>query len=86
MRKWCFIQYLVKASIERRRISTVHQFYLCSQIIKTKLSSTEETVADTKVLVFSLLRSFILTPFDFAIVNRKQRSFFERRKRCTLKR
>ena len=37
---------------------------------------SEETVADTKVLVFSLMRSFILTPFDLAIVNRKQQSFF----------
>ena len=31
---------------------------------------------DTKVLVFSLLRTFIVTPFDLAIVNRNQRSFF----------
>ena len=32
-----------------------------------------ETIEDTKVLVFSLLRSFIVTPFDLAIFNRKQR-------------
>ena len=31
---------------------------------------------DTKVLVFSLMRSFIVAPFDLAIVNRQQRSFF----------
>ena len=66
-------------------------------IVKKSIPScpvSEETVADTKVLVFILMRSFIVTPFDLAVVNRKQLSFFvsffffffERRKRCTLKR
>ena len=69
MRERCFIQYLVKASAERRYTNFTYT-------VNTRLSSPGETVADTKILVFSLLRSFIVTPFDLAIVNRKQRSFF----------
>ena len=34
------VQYLVKPSTGRRRISTVHRFYQYSQIINTMLSST----------------------------------------------
>ena len=71
-----------------------HMFSLNKKKKKKKSCPVlEETVVDTKVLDFSLMRSFIV-PFDLAIVNRKQRSFFvsffffffERRKRCTLKR
>ena len=53
---------LVKANTERRRISTVHLFYLYSQNSIPSCPVPEETVADTKVLVFSLSRTFIVTP------------------------
>ena len=53
---------LVKASTERRRISTVHRFYLYSQKSIPSCPVPEETVAETKVLVFSLLRTSIVTP------------------------
>ena len=56
------VQCLVKANTERRRISTVHRFYLYSQKSIPSCPVPEETVADTKVLVFSLLRTFIVTP------------------------
>ena len=53
---------LVKANTERCRISMVHRFYLYSQKSIPSCPVPEETVADTKVLVFSLLRIFIVTP------------------------
>ena len=51
----------------------------------------EEILADTQILVFNLLRSFIVTQFDLAIVNRlrgRENSFrvFERKKKMPLKR
>ena len=53
---------LVKANTEKRGISTVHRFYLYSQKSIPSCPEPEETVVDTKVLVFSLLRTFIVTP------------------------
>ena len=49
---------LVKANTERCRISMVHRFYLYSQ----KSIPSCPVPEDTKVLVFSLLRIFIVTP------------------------
>ena len=81
---------LVKASTERRRISTVHPFYLYSQKSIPSCPVPEETVAETKVLVFSLLRTFIITPTLQLSTGNSYRFFvsffYERRKRCTLKR
>ena len=84
---------LVKANTERRHISTVHRFYLYSQKSIPSCPVPEETVADTKVLVFSLLRTFIVTPtltLQLSTGNSDRFLFvcffFERRKRCTLKR
>ena len=52
---------LVKANTERHRISTVHHSTYSQKSIPS-CPVPEETVADTKVLGFSLLRTFIVTP------------------------
>ena len=51
---------LVKANTERRRISMVHRFYLYSQKSIPSCPVPKETVADTKVLVFSLTPTLTL--------------------------
>ena len=55
------VQYLVKPSTERSRIFSVHQFYLYSQIINTRLSRIGGNLSG-----HSYWFLFIVTPFDLA--------------------